>query len=1065
MAENTTEEGSRNTLTGLAKRLSQLPADKRRAALDVSAALAGVSLRVSRDFVEAVPKASRLLSAEDLRLWGELGRKLAMGKAELGSRFFTEGVGSLKPLPPMARKLAFQICTRQLVLSSSTALETYSLIPALAAEVDDADLLTDILKLALDIANRSARHSSDFIKSTSPVAATLRQFPADADASRVDKQVSDAVIRLAARFANRTGGMAADLWTGIPSALKGLSRENAVLLAEASSEMLEHGGSITLHFISAGGELLRHEGSLFEDWRRVLCLMAPQGNAVVIAFLRATPKFFAQMSAVKLNGASDGSVKTEAIRRVFHLVGTIAETDAESALAAFRSSSSALRNISVDHFQKWIESGLEEMSGASAKARRSYFALETRHSNDLLRQTRSGLHLEAIQHVLRLYIEALTGREIEIHPQTAMTPESRIGDGKTIYLPASIAEFDTEEKDFRLYKVLAAHGAGQIEFGTFAKDTVELKAAYAELSDLYSATAEQIDAFSLAGYIEDVQKGEQALSDEELRAEIKRRRRSLPKGSDYKAILQVFPEPALARKIFTTMENARIDSMLRQHYRGLRKDLDLMRDLLRERRPFIFDLPMYQVPFELLFQITLCGGATDDARQFYGQIVSEIETVVEKYLVPNRKDTEASSSVSQRLSGEGLPTVADSLYAASRIYTLFQNITAERSQENAENEQDTESEFAYDDKHADESVTEDKVERETKPESLKDLRELFNAWNLEEEDIDPADPTGTESWSQNEVPEQPLEIGDEAFAYDEWDRELNDYRVGWSRVIEKQVRKGDRNFVELARSRYRGVITSIRHQFQMMKPENLTRTKREIDGEDYDLEALIEMMIDRRTSGPMNENIYIKRLRKQRDVAVSLLLDQSSSTARTITRNPLQPYTYPGRRIIEIEKEGLVLMSEALEAVGDVYSINGFTSEGRRNVKFYVVKDFNEKYSEDIESRIGGITFQNNTRLGAAIRHAAAKLLRQENRTKLLIILTDGRPYDHDYGDARYAREDVREALTEAKISGIIPFCITVDRESEAELRDLYGDVGYTIIDDVLALPERLPNIYRRLTT
>src|SRR5690606_6934728 len=156
---------------------------------------------------------------------------------------------------------------------------------------------------------------------------------------------------------------------------------------------------------------------------------------------------------------------------------------------------------------------------------------------------------------------------------------------------------------------------------------------------------------------------------------------------------------------------------------------------------------------------------------------------------------------------------------------------------------------------------------------------------------------------------------------------------------------GDRNFVELARSRYRGVITSIRHQFQMMKPENLTRTKREIDGEDYDLEALIEMMIDRRTSGPMNENIYIKRLRKQRDVAVSLLLDQSSSTARTITRNPLQPYTYPGRRIIEIEKEGLVLMSEALEAVGDVYSINGFTSEGRRNVKFYVVKDFEDRKS------------------------------------------------------------------------------------------------------------------------
>ena len=45
---------------------------------------------------------------------------------------------------------------------------------------------------------------------------------------------------------------------------------------------------------------------------------------------------------------------------------------------------------------------------------------------------------------------------------------------------------------------------------------------------------------------------------------------------------------------------------------------------------------------------------------------------------------------------------------------------------------------------------------------------------------------------------------------------------------------------------------------------------------------------------------------------------------RTIGRIPCS-LTRGRRRIIEIEKEGLVLMSEALEAVGDTYSINGFT--------------------------------------------------------------------------------------------------------------------------------------------
>src|SRR5258708_4576138 len=114
---------------------------------------------------------------------------------------------------------------------------------------------------------------------------------------------------------------------------------------------------------------------------------------------------------------------------------------------------------------------------------------------------------------------------------------------------------------------------------------------------------------------------------------------------------------------------------------------------------------------------------------------------------------------------------------------------------------------------------------------------------------------------------------------------------------------------------------------------------------------------------------------------------------------------------------------------------------------------------------MGGINYQNKTRLGAAIRHSTAKLAKQDARTRLLIILSDGRPYDHDYGDSRYAREDTKIALRQAKVNNITPFCITIDRESEDQLRDLYGEVGYTIIDNILSLPERLPGIYRRLTT
>ena len=1064
MAENDKDlpnHKKQTSFTGLAKRLTRLSSEQKRAALESSASLAGVSLRVSREFVEAVPKAAKILSADDLRNWAEMGRRLAMGNADLGAKFFADGVSGLKAVPENARSMVFQICTRQLVLSSSIALETFELIPKLAKEIKDGELLGEILKLASEIANRSAKHSADFLQKTPNVAEILNTF------GDKNRQVSNSVIALASHFANRTGGMTADLWSNMPESLKKVSAKNAVVLMEKSREFLEFGGSVTLHFVSAGSDVLQKTDAVFEDWCAVLQKIAKHGNAILIAFLRATPKFFAQIQTLKKSDEIAVIAK-----KVLKLVAEIAEKDAESALAAFRSSANALKKVSLEQFEEWVETGLVEKENVSAKARKSYFALETRQSNELLQEASMGLPLEKIQTVLRIYVEGLTGKEVEIAPLTAMPQESRIGDGKTVYLPSNVNEFDSDEMDFRLYKVLAAHGAGQIEFGTFEKDSKSLKAAFASLSELYAASQEEIDAFSLAGYIEDVQKGEKALSDEEIKAEIKKRLKKLPKGSDYRAVLQVFPEPRLAKKIFGTMENARIDAALRQTYRGLRKDLDLMQKFLRERRPYIFDVPMNQVPFELLFQITLCGGATDDARQFYGQIVSEIETIVENYLrsfnfddAETRRRGDAENEIQNPKSKIQNPNVADSLMATSRVYTLFQNITPEESQQQ-ESENEEKGDYVYEDKNSTESVLENQIKREQQPKKAQDIKDLFNAWNtLDDDDSEPDDLQGAEAWTHNEMPEQPLEAGDLAFSYDEWDRELNDYRVGWSRVIEKKVKQGDRNFVELARSRYRGVISSIRHQFQLMKPENLTRINREIDGEDYDLNALVEYVVDKRADGQPSENIYTKRLRKQRDVAVSLLLDQSSSTARTITRNPLQPYTHPGRRIIEIEKEGLVLMSEALEAVGDVYSINGFTSEGRRNVKFYVVKDFSEKYSEDIERRIGGITFQNNTRMGAAIRHAAAKLNRQESRTKLLIILTDGRPYDHDYGDARYAREDVREALTEAKMQGITPFCITIDRESEAELRDLYGDVGYTIIDDVLSLPERMPNIYRRLTS
>jgi nitric oxide reductase NorD protein len=978
--------------------------------IETGTAIASISLRAALEFLRAAPAAAQVLEPPELRSWGEMGRRLAMSDYESAASFFAAGVEPLRTVPPELLPPIFALCTRQMVLSTAVARESLQSLPSVIAEIDDVNASRAVLDIATEIARRSAKHSTEFVDASVDVSRVLRGFEST--------EVSDAALALASAFAARAGGIAADAWSSFPAALNELSAANATRLLNRTSDFLERGGGAALQVLLSGGEILRRAPEIFDEWIELLWVVAAHGNASLVAFVRSSPRFLRLLT--ESTSRSDGVGLS---RRVLALTKEIAAVDGEAALACFRSSSRALRSVSIEQFEAWARRGLSS-GRVDTRARRSYFSLETRGSYEALHSGTAGLALDSIQHLLRLYVEALTGREVEVAPLAAVPDEARIGDGRTIHLPSLVNEFGDDQLDFRLYKVLAAHAAGQIEFGTYQRGGV-LDVAHAAISATYDVDVR--DAFAVPDEMLVEQSHKQARTDD----------------ADYRETLRLFPLPQLARRIFGTLENGRIDRRLRHAYRGLRRDLDLIREHLSRRRPNIIELPALLVPFELLFQVTLLGGARDDARQYYSQIVSELETIVSDYL------------------GNVNATVADTLIATGRVYELFQSVVpADDSIQQVEVQED------QSEKDDDSAATERLKQQQTQSTpQRRDARELFNAWNDPSPEGDPDELSGAEAWSEAETPEQVLTEGEVAYNYDEWDRELTDHRLGWCRVIEKRVKQGDRAFVEQTKERHKGVISSIRHQFQLMKPENLTRVANEVDGEEFDLNAVIDYVIDRRADGQQSERIYTKRLRRRRDVAVSFLLDQSSSTARTIGRHPLQPYTRPGRRIIEIEKEGLVLMSEALEAVGDVYSINGFTSEGRRNVKFYVVKDFDEKYNDEVKRRIGGINYQNNTRLGAAIRHATARLAKQDARTRLLIVLSDGRPYDHDYGDARYAREDTREALKQAKTEGITPFCITIDRESEAELRDLYGEIGYTIIDDVLSLPERLPGIYRRLTT
>ena len=171
-----------------------------------------------------------------------------------------------------------------------------------------------------------------------------------------------------------------------------------------------------------------------------------------------------------------------------------------------------------------------------------------------------------------------------------------------------------------------------------------------------------------------------------------------------------------------------------------------------------------------------------------------------------------------------------------------------------------------------------------------------------------------------------------------------------------------------------------------------------------------------------------------------------------------------GGRLVDRVRAGVLLFAESMEEVGDAYSIAGFCSKYRDNVSYYTIKDFDQPFTMQIKSVIGGMSGRLATRMGAAIRHATARFSGVESQRRLLLILSDGRPEDYDDGgDRRYLHEDTRMAVKEAVARGVHPFCITVDTMANQYLPQIFGQGHYLVLDHINSLPNKLPEIYFRL--
>lgn len=294
------------------------------------------------------------------------------------------------------------------------------------------------------------------------------------------------------------------------------------------------------------------------------------------------------------------------------------------------------------------------------------------------------------------------------------------------------------------------------------------------------------------------------------------------------------------------------------------------------------------------------------------------------------------------------------------------------------------------------------------------------------------------------------------FHYQEWDYQIQLHRPDWVTVYERRQPKGDPDDIHDIITEYRPVAHRIKQIIDLLTPEGVQRVRNMEDGDEIDINAAIDAMIAIRMGEQPNSRITMRNVLKNRDLSVVVLLDLSESTNETMQGSD--------KTVLQLTREAATLVSTAIEGIGDPYALHGFSSDGRHDVQYYRFKDFNQHFDDDAKSRLAGMKGGLSTRMGAALRHAGNHLLKQAEKRKLILLVTDGEPADIDERDPQHLRHDTKKAVEELYSKGVLTYCLTLDPNADDYVKRIFGQNNYTVIDNVDRLPEQLPTLFASLT-
>ncbi|MDT8283152.1 MAG: nitric oxide reductase activation protein NorD, partial [Gammaproteobacteria bacterium] len=293
--------------------------------------------------------------------------------------------------------------------------------------------------------------------------------------------------------------------------------------------------------------------------------------------------------------------------------------------------------------------------------------------------------------------------------------------------------------------------------------------------------------------------------------------------------------------------------------------------------------------------------------------------------------------------------------------------------------------------------------------------------------------------------------------YPEWDYNTSTFKPDWVSLYESIHPSANASDIDIILEKHKALAKLLKLILDKLKPQRFVRVRYQEEGSELDLDIAIRSLIDYKCGAQPDPRINMSHKHDGRDIAVMILLDLSASL------NDVPDGA--DQSILQLSQEAVSLLAWTIEQLGDKYAIAGFHSDTRHNVRYYHIKGYSEHFDEKVKARLAAMDADFSTRMGGAIRHAAHYLEAQQADKKLMLILTDGEPSDIDVEDEKYLISDTKKAVDELSSRGMHSYCISLDRKADDYIQDIFGAGGYTIIDHVEKLPEKLPLLFAALTS